>query len=645
MGKVVLLEFVDEFEEFQTYIKDKGLNINDFKIIALEYKLQAYLKKHGTNFENTIPYFGNEAYKRILVKFDNILAYIENSFTFTDNNGVRNAYITELQYYLELIFNYIAKVLEILRNICIENNDIEFYVSAKTHIGKSVFISEDRFLGLLVERFAKIKGIKFCSFGDVGEQKNFGSFEEIRSKSSIIDRVFLNILKTYIKVFNKTPLLMATNSYGFEKLIGKIQRRNRGAAFVTFCENENQKWYLKYGRIISGIISKILFVNINAAPYDIDLNEQRSLVNKINEVFDSIANSVFEYCGIDFSDIIENKTKIGFLEHLSKMTVWSKQLKYIIKNFNIKIIISPYGRGIWYIAAELSQKLGIPSLFVSHGTHPVPTNRYHEISIFNMCRGFMLGDYSHIALSTPVQEAHLNYYKNKYQWLSNHEVIKTGPFIFADINKSDRLKNKAIFGLLPNEIVAVHAVSVKWRGAERYYFLETFDEYLAGLADIVDVVNKCENTKLIIRLHPGFDLSNEDMRLFLPRSNKYIISSTGPFSKVLSTADFLISYSSTTIDEALINKIPVLLYDRWNRYNHFGTSVYDTPESSDIFPVCYVNSMENLQSALEFMIGKVKSVKKKDIGVGRYKYGEDYQGNFYKFIEESLKINKAEVIK
>lgn len=645
MEKVVLLEFVDEFEEFQTYIKDKGLNINDFKIIALEYKLQVYLKKYGINFENTIPYFGNESYKRILVKFDNILAYIENNFTFTDNNGVRNAYVTELQHYLELIFNYIAKVLEILHNICIENNDIEFYASAKTHIGKSVFISEDRFLWLLVERFAKIKGIKFYSFGNIGDMRNSLSFEERRIKSSIIDWLFFNILKTYIKVFNKTPLLVATRSYGFKELSGGIQRRNPGALFITLSDNENQKWYLKYGLLISGFFSKSFSVNINTVPYNIDLGEEKNLVSKIKAVFDLKSNGIFEYCGIDFSDIIENKVKISFLEHLSKMTVWSKQLKYIIKKLNIKIIISPHGRGIWYIAAELSKKLRILSLFVSHGTHPVPIDKYHEISIFNMCRGFMLGDYSHIALSTPVQESHLNYFKNKYQWLSNHEVIKTGPFIFADINKSDRLKNKAVFGFLPNEIVAVHAVSIKWRGAERYYFLETFDEYLAGLADIVEVVNKCENTKLIIRLHPGFDLSDDEMRLFLPRSNKYIISSTGSFSKVLSTADFLISYSSTTIDEALINKIPVLLYDRWNRYNHFKTGVYDTSESPDIFPVCYVNNKNKLQSALEFMIKNVKSLKKKDIGVGRYKYGEDYQENFYKFIEESLKINKAEVIK
>ena len=640
MGKIVLLEFIDEFEEFQTYIKDKGMNINDFKIIAFEYKLQVYLKKYGINFKNTLSYFGNESYKRILVKFDHILLYIESKFTFTDNNGVRNAYVIELQHYLELIFNYIAKVLEILQSVYLENKDIELYACAKTYIGKSVFISEDRFLGTLVERFAKINGIKFHSFGDIGDMRNVLSFEERKNKSSIIDRVFFNILKTYIKVFNKTPLLVATKSYRFKELNGEIQRRNPNTAFITLSDNENQKWYLKYGLLISEFFSKNIFININTVPYNIDLDEQKNLVNKINIVFDLKPKGVFEHCSVDFSDIVENKFKVGFLEHLSKMTAWSEQLKYIIKKLNIKIILSPHGRGIWYVVAELSQKLGIPSLFISHGTHPVPTNKYHEISIFNMCRGFMLGDYSHIALGTPIQETHLNYFKNKYQWLRGHKAIKTGPLIFADINKSDRLKNKAVFEFLPKEIVAVHAVSIKWRSVERYYFLETFDEYLAGLADIVDVVNKCENTKLIIRLHPGFDLSDEDLRLFLPESKKYIISRTGPFSEVLAATDFLISYSSTTIDEALINRIPVLLYDRWNRYNHFGTGVYETSESLDIFPVCYVNNKNKLQSALEFMIKKVKSVKKEDIDVSRYKYTENYEGNFYKFIEESLKINQ-----
>ena len=111
------------------------------------------------------------------------------------------------------------------------------------------------------------------------------------------------------------------------------------------------------------------------------------------------------------------------------------------------MLISPFGRGLWYIAAELLNKMGKVSLFISHGTHPVPTNQYHELSIFNMCRGFMLGDYSHVAVSTPVQEAHLHYFKHKYKWIKNTEV-KSGPLIFANLNGVDRSGQKRCWGFL-----------------------------------------------------------------------------------------------------------------------------------------------------------------------------------------------------
>jgi hypothetical protein len=40
MKRIVLLEFIDEFEKFQFFVKDKQLDISDFLIIALEYNFR-----------------------------------------------------------------------------------------------------------------------------------------------------------------------------------------------------------------------------------------------------------------------------------------------------------------------------------------------------------------------------------------------------------------------------------------------------------------------------------------------------------------------------------------------------------------------------------------------------------------------------
>jgi len=298
--------------------------------------------------------------------------------------------------------------------------------------------------------------------------------------------------------------------------------------------------------------------------------------------------------------------------------------------------MSYIGLGIMAVAGELARVMKKKSLFISHGTHPVPIDSYHELELNNLCRTFMLGDYTHVALCTPVQEAHLRYFKDKYGDIDNEE-IKTGPLIFTSVNDKDKALYKKHLGILPDCTVITHAVSTKARHGERFYFLETLDEFLSGLVDVVDVVNKLDNVKLIIRIHPGFYLNDEEIRTLLPVSERYIIHRKGQFSQVLEATDVLISYSSTTIDEALINRVPVLLYDKWNRYNHFKTGIFENDSSEDIFPLCYVNSTNKLQPALKFMLEKIKSSNRQDIKMQRYCYSDDYRENFYSFIQKSLR--------
>ncbi len=638
MKKIVLLEFYDEFAEFQEYIRSNGLDITEFSLVVLHLKLQAQLKKAGIKFSNTLPYLRNDSFERILLKFDGIRKYIEDNFDFEDEKGVSAAYKAELLHYIELLVNYIGGILEILQNIYNEDKDIELYACSKNYMSNSVLISEDKIMGLLVEKFATKKNIGFHMFGADGNQDTkIQPIDLTPQKQSPVYLFFLNLLKFYSRLFYKARIFIPSTAYGFKKLLREIKRRNKGLLFITSYDIEGMKWYKSYGGLISGIFSGKFFIDMNALPHDECTGEQNVLREKVDLLLMGMPENLYDFCGIDCRDIIKSKVKAAITEHLCMMVQRSHQIFNLVKKFDVRMFMSPLGRGVWHITAELLKKMGKVSLFISHGTHPVPTNQYHEISIFNMCRGFMLGDYSHVAVSTPVQEAHLHYFKDKYKWVKNTEV-KSGPLIFANLNGVDRAGQKKMLGVSPDEVILTHATSTKIRGSERYYFLETPDELFAGLSDIVDAVNKMQNTRLIIRIHPGFYLSDEEIRTLLPPSDKYIINRTGPFIDVLGATDILISYSSTTIDEALLNNIPVLLYDRWNRYNHFQTRIFENSESEDILPVCYVNKAEKLGQALNFMLGKKMMAKPKhgNMDFHRYKYPVDYSEDFFRFIGETL---------
>ncbi|MCP4652330.1 MAG: hypothetical protein GY858_02950 [Candidatus Omnitrophica bacterium] len=631
MRKIVLMVFIEEFEEFQSFIKERRLEIGDFCIVAVSGKLQAHLKKLKVDFRNVLNYFGNDSYKRILLKLNEMYEYIGEHFNFTDTNGVKNAYLTELQRYTEVMFNYIAKILEILQSICDRDNHIELYACKKKYTKGSIFGAIST--GLLVKKFADKHKIKFHYFGDSQECAKKG-FTGTQENASAMYNFSLDLLKAYLKVFNKVLVVLPTLSYGFKVLVDKVKFKNSHSSFLILKDDKRLKWYQRYGGLIWGLFSGVFFIDINFVQSRDSSIDQAGVTKSLEKLFDDECESVFTYNGVNVKQVMDQKRSV-FVGRLRQMVEWSYKFKALTQKFNIVLLISPFGRGLWYVAAELLPKLDRPSLFISHGTHPMPINQYHEISIFNLCRGFMLGDYSHVALSTPVQQEHFRYFKNKYEWIKNKEVL-TAPLIFADITETDKFTKKAHLSFLPDEQVILHATTVKPIGSERFYFLETVDEYLSGLADVVGAINKMDNTKLIIRVHPGFDLSDEEMKLFLPESSKYSISRLGKFEDVLSASDMLISYSSTVIDEALINRIPVLLYDKWDRYNHFKTGVFNNYQSPDIFPVCYVNSKDKSYDAINFMLSRLKGIKKKDIDVSRFRYEEDNSSNFYNFIRKSL---------
>lgn len=637
MTKIALLEQTHEFENFVSFIKKEGKDLNDFNIIALELKLQAHLKKNGIAFTNTLPYLSNAAYKRILLKSEELLTYIESNFDFTDSVGIRHAYVLELLHYFELIFNYVAKIFEILQGVLNKFGKVELYASANKSITNSVFITNDMLLGALVEQFATANGVKFRLFYSKNPAEKQKPIKKISSANSTFYFLLMKVVAAYLNAFNKTSILLAAEGRGFERLTDEIKRKYPIVKFIFLTETEGKKRYLRYWGILSGFFTKYFYLNIDASSQITDATEMRILKDKLSAVFASNSQSCFEYYGINFVEIIREKAEKSFFEHLCKVNAWSKQIKNVLVGLNIQVIITQYGRGIWSVASEFAHKAGVPSLFVSHGTHPVPTDRYHEISLLTMCRGFMLGNFTHIAISTPVQEAHLKYFKKKYSWIKNTE-IKTGPLIFADITKSDREQSRRLLGLKPDETILLHATSLKYKGTERYYFIESIDEYISGLSDIINLINNNDkNIRLIIRLHPGFEYMKDDIVRLLPQSDKYTLSMDEPFEDVLAAADLLISYSSTTIDEALLNKIPVLLYDKWDRYNHFQTTCYNNSSQADVFPVCYVNAKDKLGTAVNFMLNRIKDTKKEDINISNFKYMKDYRNNFFEFIDESLK--------
>ncbi len=114
------------------------------------------------------------------------------------------------------------------------------------------------------------------------------------------------------------------------------------------------------------------------------------------------------------------------------------------------------------------------------------------------------------------------------------------------------------------------------------------------------------------------------------------VVSKGPFSKILSAADMVISYSSTCIEEAVQNNIPVILFDQWRRYNHFNISEVMEAQSLCLKPAYYVVKPQLLAQTIKKTFDLSANCLLDAKELIDYKYPTNYKMNFATFVKETL---------
>lgn len=89
-------------------------------------------------------------------------------------------------------------------------------------------------------------------------------------------------------------------------------------------------------------------------------------------------------------------------------------------------------------------------------------------------------------------------------------------------------------------------------------------EYCAGIAEIARAVMQVPGCEFIIRMKPGHQNKAEclvkSIKAKLPAGFECRFSTTGSFYDELADADLVVSFTSTVIEEAVMNRIPVLLH-------------------------------------------------------------------------------------
>lgn len=352
----------------------------------------------------------------------------------------------------------------------------------------------------------------------------------------------------------------------------------------------------------------------------------RALIARVQHHLHEVATAIdrehglFSYRGISFAGIIADKIRTSISVFMTDLAVWAAELKRLVAGGRKPLACLSVGnRCDDHLLATLCRQAGIPTVFISHGSHVPPQNDLEEIEWGEHGQMFLRAPFSHVALQSPLAEAYLR------RFPSPGRQVRTGPLVWGvPINPS---RSAAVFATLFRQPyqrgdmrIVVHAGTPKPSNSLRLHVYETPDEYLQSLRDVVQAVESLPRTFLIIKFRPWSELSVADVRACVPLSQHAILSVEEPFRDVLGLADLLVSFSSTTIEEALQNRIPVLLYGGAGRYRHVPASEVIEDGTVPLAAAYHVRSAGRLPYAIEQILAAHQPAN----GVGRQEVFSPY---------------------
>ncbi len=338
---------------------------------------------------------------------------------------------------------------------------------------------------------------------------------------------------------------------------------------------------------------------------------------------------MFNIYGVSLGDSILCYLNNALFSEIEKIECFNHSISKLLLAGDVVSTFAPDSMGLNAVLGIQSKKNNIMSFVVSHGTVTKQTNEA-KIEWDEHSKHLMGGLFTFIAVQTYAQKEFLI---NKKQNMSR--TVETGPLIYSNtVNYKDiKLKNK-LYGI-DNKIIILHAGTPSSFKFFSPWVFETDDEYISSVNDIIKSLSRVQSAYLVVKVRkkhfPGME--NKDIReLFVDSPNSEIFID-GLFEEYLSTADLLVSYSSTTIEEALAMKIPVLQYSCDNKYMHLQAPTATKGQELDINPIYYCGSKDELKDSFDIILKNIDLIKLEKYKWNLYRYPIDENFEWFKILQ------------
>jgi hypothetical protein len=567
----------------------------DTMVISMSPSVSIELEKRMVQYRSTLEFFSSSNHQEVIKHsvdiIDILRPFVNKAYSYELSDTFEKTWV----YYLKFYLHYLLSTLIIVKNaerifkpsriIILESS---FVTKAKHRPG---YVNQSMYD--LLRLYGKSHNLNFkCikGFVDMTALANIRNFF-IQQIKGMIFEVMIFIYPLFSK--GRESIFAIDNTYNMTGLLPKIG---------NYINNPFAVYLLKGGFSIKNLLQDILsgasFSFIVVSSY-VAPNKRKNFLYKANNVEKNIKKFIYKnnrntiFFGVDIKLLLLAFIKNNLTKEMMLVYGEILSLHKVMRIIKPKCVLAQHSLGVSYALGEYCLKNCIPGLMIPHGSYVPYTGKVSDVEWSIHAHTMINSRYPFVALQTPLALRFLNLQKDVVSI-----GLKTGPLILAkEINKNNKTKN--IFKSHKGKFIILHASSPREWHSFRPLIYETVDEYIQNLNDVIKTLDKSKNFFLAIRFRPISSLSLQEFKELLFPSSCYKVYSEGSFEEYLLESDLVISYSSTAIEEALSNNIPVLQYDPDERYSHISYDVINNSKDIKLPAVSTVHCKDNLLTAIQ----------------------------------------------
>ena len=410
-----------------------------------------------------------------------------------------------------------------------------------SHFNKIEFVYNNKYK--IVDDYKKYLHIIFYKWF---QEKSFNYFFPIynnRSKNNFFYKISNYITKIFLH--NHNIIFTSGDEYGMNNLNNKIKNIRSNFSIIKIGNIDTN-----YFKIIKNIFNLFL----NKRNYEIyptiEIKNDYSL--QINEILKSTDYKLLSQANIYLLDIVIDG--VNYIENLKNYLI------NYFENSNVKYFFAHHIKlSNSLVLGDISNIMNSKTILMSHGVHSSSKESLTNKSLEANARGML---YSPFTTYTLIQS------KISYEAFKNYKSdnipLKTFPLMWG----KKKLKVDTVSYKKHDKKVILHASTFKSYFV-RPWIYESAYEYIISLNKLILAIREMKDVTLIIRVRPTPECNFNTIKDLLIKSDNVIVKKDGKFIDDLNKSSLLISYSSTTIEEAIYERIPVAILGYSKRFNHF----------------------------------------------------------------------------